>query len=941
MDLASKMKRLEAHSRANYHAERIYAELLYLYHLNRARALGWDEALSHAVDYLSESVAANGAIVKEDCENIELALSGMNEEAKKILVHCVAHAHIDMNWKWGYQETVTIATETFRTMLTLMNEYPGFTFSQSQAAVYEIVEKFEPELLREIRRRVAEGRWELSASTWVEGDKNMVNGESLCRHISYTKDYLSRLFGIDPDTLNLDFEPDTFGHNENLPDLLQNGGVHYFYHCRGCQPRGPYIWEAPSGRQVIAYSEPDWYQNGRGVDYREFSYIPRFGIDMGDGSMNEFLKVYGVGDHGGGPTRMDLEKITDMMSWPLFPTLRFSHYRDYYAYLETKRATLPVFRGELNSVFTGCYTSQSRIKLANRFSELRLYDAEALCATSQALTGKAPATDLTRAWTNTLFNQFHDILPGSGTIETREAALGLFQETLGYTNTTSTQALRMIADCIDTSALPYDYRAMARSEGAGAGYTGDRERRFNISCAERGRGSIRIFHLFNTTPYERDEALPIQMWDYVDDLQNLTAEDENGVTLPLQLQDGNRGYWGNAYATVLVRATVPPMGYRTVIIRQKDSIDPRRLDPVGRPDRRQDTFGDGPMVLENEYLRATFDAERCTLISLLDKESGEELVHADANAGEFRIVHENPRFGHSAWTRGPVELTEYPNRAGRVHVSNYQRQSLRHFFTYEMSVGERSRVSVAVILRAGSRTLDFDVHADWLEVGNNQSSPLLTFAVPVAYATDHYRYEIANGTVIRPDLPYDVPALCRMELLAGNAEQSAHVQLMADTKYGFRGDRGLGEIALIQSSFDPDPYPEMGQHHFHTAICVVHDGAEARAQSECYAHEIIAFSGTPHEGTLPLSDSAFRLEDTDGIALGGAHVSADGALILRLFNETDAAKVARLHFPAEVLSAALTDLTEVRDEPLEFTDKTVEASIGARATVTLKIALRH
>jgi alpha-mannosidase len=98
----------------------------------------------------------------------------------------------------------------------------------------------------------------------------MPNGESLCRHIYYTKKYLSDLFGIDPDTLRIDYEPDTFGHNANVPEILQGGGVDYYYHCRGIEPRGPYRWQSPSGKEVIAYSEPSWYQNA--IEYRAFSY---------------------------------------------------------------------------------------------------------------------------------------------------------------------------------------------------------------------------------------------------------------------------------------------------------------------------------------------------------------------------------------------------------------------------------------------------------------------------------------------------------------------------------------------------------------------------------------------------------------------------------------------------------------------------------------------
>ena len=122
---------------------------------------------------------------------------------------------------WPWHETVAVTLETFRTMLKLLEEYPQFTFSQSQASVYRIVEEFEPEMLEKIKKYVHEGRWEVTASTWVEADKNMPNLESMAHHLLMTKEYLSRLLEIDPATLNLDYEPDTFGHTYLLP-LIKN-----------------------------------------------------------------------------------------------------------------------------------------------------------------------------------------------------------------------------------------------------------------------------------------------------------------------------------------------------------------------------------------------------------------------------------------------------------------------------------------------------------------------------------------------------------------------------------------------------------------------------------------------------------------------------------------------------------------------------------------------
>ena len=217
----------------------------------------------------------------------------------------------------------------------------------------------------------------------------------------------------------------------------------------------------------------------------------------------------GCGDHGGGPTRRDIERLMTMSKWPLFPNIKFSRWHDFFKILEQYSEKLPTYDGEINFVFTGCYTTQSRIKMANRLSEARLYDAEELDSAAAALCGTvASEKQFEEAWHKVMFSQFHDILPGSCMIESREHCLGQFQETLAITNTRTNAALRSIADCIDTTSIEFDKNiSSTTSEGGGAGYHTDAAHSYMISAVERGRGSLRVYHLFNTTQYRRSESI--------------------------------------------------------------------------------------------------------------------------------------------------------------------------------------------------------------------------------------------------------------------------------------------------------------------------------------------------------------------------------------------------------------------------------------------------
>jgi len=419
-------------------------------------------------------------------------------------VLCASHAHIDMNWMWGFQETVAAALATFRTVLGFMDEYPGFTFSQSQASVYKIVEQYDPQMMEEIKARIREGRWEVTATSWVETDKNMPDTESLLRHIRLTREYLQNVWGAPPESFLVDFSPDTFGHSAQIPEIDRAGGVRYMYHCRGFRERHLlYRWRAPSGAELLNWCEPYWYNSkvnkDAGVGAVEFERLC--------GGLKTTLIVYGVGDHGGGPTRQDIENLLEMQSWPVFPAFEFGRFRDFFTAAEAVRDKVPLVEEEINYFATGCYTTQSRIKRGNRQSERALLEAGSVDAIAGALGATLyPAETLEHAWHNVLFTHFHDILTGSCVQESREHAIGLYAEALAAANTAREKAYGYIARRIDTSGLqtdagccgwdPVHENDMASSEGAGAGMASNG----SPACPTRSAGAARRASSMCSTP---------------------------------------------------------------------------------------------------------------------------------------------------------------------------------------------------------------------------------------------------------------------------------------------------------------------------------------------------------------------------------------------------------------------------------------------------------
>jgi len=942
MSMYDKLRSLQGVKNQGYWANRMYAQLCYMACLSSVKDGIYDGRIEETLDYVNAAQSKESRITEADVRHAEEMLADLSPAAKAIKVYCIAHAHIDMNWMWGYQETTAVTVDTFRTVLNLMKEYPGFTFAQSQASTYKIIEENAPEMLDEIKQYVHEGRWELTASTWVETDKNMPNGESLSRHILYTKRYLSKLFDVDPDSLRIDFEPDTFGHNANVPEICQNGGVDYYYHCRANDEQPDiYRWRAPSGKELLVYREPHWYNGDIGLN--SFEGIP---LLCKKNQNDVFLHVYGVGDHGGGPSLNDIERMLDNATFPLYPTIEFGTFAKFFEAIDKNREKYPLIQNELNFVFTGCYSSQSRIKMANRVAEDRSYESEFLSAAAQALTGAPSRTKLyEKAWQKTLFNQFHDILPGSGVIETREYALGLFQETLAAVNTNANTAMRNIADAINTDSIPFEDAKFTTSEGSGVGFGVEQSRGHGFPQTERGRGPVRAVHLFNSTMYDREEAVEVVVWDYKYNLDRACFTDSEGKIVRHQILDKGNGYWGHSYVKFLVDAKVPALGYSTYILKQREvscnSINAFAGTYVG--DRRDYIEEqDNPYILENSRIKATFDPLTFAMTELVDKTTGDVLVTPDKPSAIFRYILENPKHGMTAWRIGPYKQIHVLNDhyAYNVKLLSHSNGQLRKTLQYQIHFASSS-MFVTVQLTGESSILNFRVDVDWHELGNPDRMPQMNFYLPVAYTAEKYTYDIPFGTIDRGDIPHDVPGNSFMRI--GRDKNNAAF-IVTDTKYGFRGHNNAGAVTLIHSSFDPDPYPERGRHNINigVGVCAAED---QKRQATIYSHPVSFNAGVKHNGgTLPMNGSVGKFigDLADTVMVSAVKSGEDGGMIIRIseFGGKEGKVILQLSDlmskPESVKLVDITELHELGDCAVNDREITLDMKPYAMATIRIR-----
>ena len=884
--------------------ERIWAEMSFAREM-----LAVDESLpcaewEAAVDCLGVAFEDEGVVTRSAVLAAEAKMPTLATAAKEYKIILAAHAHIDMNWMWGYHETVSLTLETFRTMLKLMDEYPQFTFSQSQASVYRIVEKHEPAMLAEIRRRVQEGRWEVTASDWVEADKNMTSAESCIQHIIQTKTYLSELFGLPMASFDFCFEPDTFGHNANIPLILAQSGIKYYYHCRGNDGMALlHRWESPSGDSVLVYREPDWYLGN--VNRQMATRLPRQCAE--NKSPKVGLEVYGVGDHGGGPTRMDLNLLGDMQGWPVYPALVFGKFRDFYREAEAAQQAYPVHVGEMNFIFTGCYTSQTRIKLANRVSERKLGEASALRVMANVLTDAAVSSEgLDAAWRNTLFNHFHDILPGSGVLETREYAMGLFQETVAAANDMSAQAIREMNAAMDTSVLLADagYTDKDDSEGAGVGLGLET---YGLPRVERGRGKKRAFTVYNPTASDKHELVRLTVFDWHYDKARMAVTNSKGEPVRFEVtemytDDGtDTGYWGHSYFDVLVDAAVKAMGYETYVLTESDVV-PRVNPKLG--DWR--TSHVPQYVLENEHIRAEFASDSMALISLVDKAAMKELIRGAA--GLHYAVEDCPHM--SAWATGRFTQNELIGLGRETNEVRIHTDGLRKWLRYGVRFAQ-SFAQVTVSLDENDHMLQYRVRCDWREFGSRRVGvPTLRFELPLEEVTKEYAYDMPYGVVKRAAINDEVPGLSFGAALAKDAACPT-VMLCAKEKYGFRGYEDTLGLALIRSSFEPDPYPENYRHEMAFAVGVSPCGCAETllAMANGYNNGLVYAANDAHKGSLPLASSAVQMQG-EGVCVDSVAPTRDGkGLVVRLYNTTDTARPAVLTL-AGVTEAFAADCME-------------------------------
>lgn len=723
---------------------------------------------------------------------------------QEVTVHSIGHTHIDVAWKWPLRQTREKAIRSFKTVLYLMEYYPEYKFMSSQPQLYEFVKEDCPEVYEQIKKRVAEGRWETEGAMWLEADCNLVSGESLVRQILYGKDFFKKEFGKGKDLVL--WLPDVFGYSAALPQIMKKSGIKYFMTTKIAWneynqiPNDVMLWKGIDGTEILTY----FISTTNYEKYPELNQKPNFSttyngrqnVNQIMGTWQRFknkeilqdvLTCYGFGDGGGGPTSMMLEESRRLEKGiPGSPVAKQTFVKDFFELIEKKLdgVDIPKWCGELYLEFhRGTYTSMARNKRYNRLCEFLNSDAELFSLMDIALGGKNsyPEQELHKMWKLTLLNQFHDILPGSSIEEVYEDSKVQYEEILD----------------VSVQIMERSFENMIRS----------------MSLTGEKKTSVLI--VWNQLGFNRDSIIKIPMSEIlrkcphwkgsIDEIELI----DNNKPLAIQKTMDN--------CLICFVKGIPMKGYKTLQIREKINVDSKeKLTKESASIINQE--GNSITLLENQIETPFYHMElnkSGELISIYDKEMDRELVQPGKTANQLLVFEDRP-YEYDAWNIDSTYTEKYWEVSDIQSLTVTENGPVRTCIHVVRKFLD-SVIEQNIILYPNHKRIDFQTTVDWKE-----SQLLLKTAFPMDIVTDKAIYEIQYGNVERPTHRNTSWEKAKFEVCAHKwadlAEDGYGVALMNDCKYGYDIHGSVMRLTLIKSGIFPNPNADKEIHHFTYAI---------------------------------------------------------------------------------------------------------------------------
>ena len=818
--------------------------------------------LANVLDKFSWDNINNGDRFAYDLSELRSSLLPFAKNIKQRRFNLLGHAHLDMAWLWSTAETYEVAERTFKSVLNLQQDFPKLTFGHTSPALYEWIEHNCPKLFADIQNAVRLNKWEILGGMWIEPETNLVSGESLIRQLLYGQQYYQEKFG---ERCKVAWLPDSFGFTWQLPQIYQQCGIKYFvtgklhWNDTNKFPLGCFWWESPDGTRLLTLMSPP---NVTGVMDTNPSTMTDYALDWETKTgLQEIFWLPGVGDHGGGPSEDMLEVAKKWQGSPFFPQIEFSKSIDYLEKIdaESSGATqFPVWQDELYlELHRGCYTVHADQKKYNRYCERLLYEAElwstlatVLCQDrldSQALFPniiKIIETEglcqgdwqklIEIAWKKVLFNQFHDILPGTSIPEVFVEANQDWQSAIAIGENILNNALKAIALSIE---LPQPPQLNAQP-----------------------------IVVFNSLNWRRSQEVTIEVeasgdrdydWQVLDARQNIYAVSKQ--------QSNKLTFFAN---------DIPGVGYCLYWLCQQ------------KADRQEDISANSKYELENQYLKVAINPQTGNIDSLVDKTNNREILSGPGN--ELQAFEDKGQYW-DAWNIDPeYEQKQLPNL--KLKSIEWINTSLTKGIRVVKKLN-KSTFTQDYVLEWNSPILKIANQVDWQE-----THVMVKAAFPLNINSDYATYEIPCGTITRPTKPqtteekakWEVPALNWADITDNDGTYG--VSLLNDCKHGYDARPNRLRLTLLRASTWPDPQSDRGIHHFTYALYphekdwqsakIVHKGYELNTPLQIIKLEQKDLAKQPK--TLACSGEFLNLSP-DNLILMALKLSSGQKLIMRFY----------------------------------------------------------
>ena len=764
-------------------------------------------------------------------------------------IHLIGNAHLDPIWLWRWQEGCGEVLQTFRSALDRLNEYDDFVFTCSSAAYYKWVEEIDPDMFAEIKKMIKKGRWVPVNGWWVQPDCNMPSSESFARQALYSQLYYYEKFGR---ICRTGYNVDSFGHNAMIPQLVKQGGMDFYVMMRPDSRENPDVpsslfwWDSPDGSRVLTYRIPTGYaENGTDSIDRAIDIMTDFAEKEDHGMM----LFYGVGNHGGGPTKGDIEYLSSKSDEGV--PVEFSSPDDFFESVCSQKLDIPTWRDELQHHASGCYSATSLVKQLNRKCENALQNAEKWnTVASKIYSLPAGTVDFKAAWRKVCFNQFHDILCGCSIMEAYEDV----KESAGY-------ALTVAADAENNAHLRLGLDIDTWIDGVSD----------SVRCNERHYCNNKKFPrpvaVYNPTSYT--VKVPVRTY-------HPSTKVEDCEYNPVLFQNVRSSRSNDSHKDTVFMAEVPPMGY-SVYWLWHVTDDNAVNEYYGTTDIASSDCG--VIRIENSKISVEFSKKTGAIASLKCKASGEEFVSCENFALPTVFNNEKPdTWAHNIFKFDEV-LGTMKLRSIELTECGKLRSVVKAIFDYN-----NSTLNQEYILYSDSDCIRVKSKAIWQE-------PLVILKIPFGVEGENpvSTYEIPGGFIKRPCNGEEEPALLWGDISAGHDGARKGVSVISDSKYSYSCPDNELRLTVIRNSIFADHYSDRpaanfnycdeGLQRFEYLICP-HFGdvcpSSMTEKGEVFINSPVTVPLGYHKGTLPLKKSFLQV-DKKNILVTAVKLCEDGS----------------------------------------------------------------